>query len=130
MTSANFLRAAAFATVAAFAPALASADGASVMEIVTFQAQDGADASAVTRALAPIAAKMGQYETLVARSVAEGPDGTWTMVNYWTNRNAMNRINEEALTWPEFGALPGVANLETLQMQQLDIVTSTGLDAD
>ena len=39
----------------------------------------------------------------------------------------MNRINEEALTWPEFGALPGVANLETLQMQQLDVGTTLGL---
>ncbi len=120
----------ALALVASLLPAVASADDATVMEIVTFQAQAGADATSVTAALAPIAAKMGQYDTLVARSVAEGPEGTWTMVNYWTDRDAMNRINEEALTWPEFGALPGVANLETLQMQQLDIATSVGLDSE
>lgn len=120
----------ALALVASLLPAVASADDATVMEIVTFQAQSGANATSVTAALAPIAAKMGQYDTLVARSVAEGPDGTWTMVNYWTDRDAMNRINEEALTWPEFGALPGVANLETLQMQQLDIATSVGLDSE
>ncbi|GFE65711.1 hypothetical protein [Litoreibacter roseus] len=112
------------------APSFATAQDATVMEIVTFQAQESADAASVTAALDPIAAKMGQYDTLVARSVAEGPDGTWTMVNYWTDRDAMNRINEEALTWPEFGALPGVANLETLQMQQLDIASSVGLDGE
>ncbi|MEM9771290.1 MAG: hypothetical protein AAF889_06785 [Cyanobacteria bacterium P01_D01_bin.73] len=111
----------------AFVPVVASANEATVMEIVTFQAQDGVTDEAVTDALASIEAKMKKYGTLVARSVAEGPDGTWTMVNFWTDRNAMNRINEEALTWPEFGALPGVVNLETLQMQQLDIETTVGL---
>lgn len=124
------LRKLALASTLALVPALASAEQATVMEIVTFDAQDGATAEAVTGALAPIEAKMGQYGTLVARSVAEGPDGTWTMVNFWTDRDAMNRINEEALAWPEFGALPGVANLETLQMQQLDIAASTGLEAE
>ena len=124
------LRKLALASTLALLPAFASAQDATVMEIVTFDAQDGATAEAVTGALAPIAAKMGQYGTLVARSVAEGPDGTWTMVNFWTDRDAMNRINEEALTWPEFGALPGVANLETLQMQQFDIAASVGLEAE
>ncbi|ABD55546.1 hypothetical protein [Jannaschia sp. CCS1] len=120
------------ATVAALAltPFAAFAQEATVMEIVTFQAQEGADAAAVTAALDPISAQMGQYGTLVARSVAEGPNGAWTMVNFWTDRDAMNRINEEALTWPEFGALPGVANLETLQMQQLDIATSVNLEVN
>ena len=99
----------------------------SVMEIITFDAQPGATAEAVTAALGPSEAKMGQYGTLIARSVAEGPEGQWTMVNYWTDSEAMNRINDEALTWPEFGALPGVANLETLQMQQLDVDTTVGL---
>ncbi|MEM0900871.1 MAG: hypothetical protein AAGI92_13075 [Pseudomonadota bacterium] len=108
-------------------PFPALADGPSVMEIITFDAQPGASADAVTAALGPIEAKMGQYGTLIARSVAEGPAGQWTMVNYWTDRDAMNRINEEALTWPEFGALPGVANLETLQMQQIDVSTTIGL---
>ena len=109
------------------APSVAFADGPSVMEIITFDAQPGATADAVTAALGPIEAKMGQYGTLIARSVAEGPEGQWTMVNYWSDRDAMNRINEEALTWPEFGALPGVANLETLQMQQLDVDMTVGL---
>ena len=127
MTFKSLIQGASLAVATALTPVLASADGATVMEIVTFQAQEGADAAAVTAALAPIAAQMGKYDTLVARAVSEGPDGTWTMVNYWTDRAAMNRINEEALTWPEFGALPGVANLETLQMQQLDIATSVGL---
>ncbi|PTX55473.1 hypothetical protein C8N43_0112 [Litoreibacter ponti] len=116
--------------VLALTPALAFAESATVVEIVTFKAQAGADASAVTAALDPIAAQMSKYDTLVARSVAEGPAGTWTMVNYWTDRDAMNRINEEALTWPEFAALPGVANLETLQMQQLDIASSVGLETE
>lgn len=118
---------AALLPVAALAPSIAVADP-TVMEIITFNAQPGATADAVTAALGPIETKMGQYGTLVARSVSEGQDGQWTMVNYWTDRDAMNRINEEALTWPEFGALPGVANLETLQMQQLDINTAIGLD--
>ena len=122
------LRTLALGGLMTLAPIFAAAQEATVMEIVTFDAQDGATAEAVTGALAPIADKMGQYGTLVARSVAEGPDGTWTMVNFWTGRDAMNRINEEALTWPEFGALPGVANLETLQMQQLDISASVGLE--
>ena len=108
-------------------PTMSFAAEPTVMEIITFDAQPGATAEAVTGALGPIEAKMGQYGTLVARSVAEGPEGKWTMVNYWTDRDAMNRINEEALTWPEFGALPGVANLETLQMQQLDVGTAIGL---
>ena len=122
------LRNLALAAALALTPALAAAQEATVMEIVTFDAQEGATAEAVTRALDPIEAKMGQYGTLVARSVAEGPDGSCTMVNFWTDRDAMNRINEEALTWPEFGALPGVANLETLQMRQLDIAASVGLE--
>ena len=109
------------------APADALAESPSVMEIITFDAQPGATAEAVTAALGPIEAKMGQYGTLIARSVSEGPDGKWTMVNYWTDRDAMNRVNQEALTWPEFGALPGVANLESLQMQQLDVDTTVGL---
>ena len=124
------LRKLVLATTLALIPAFAVAEEATVMEIVTFSAQETATPDAVTAALAPIAVKMGQYGTLVARSVAEGPDGTWTMVNFWTDRDAMNRINEEALTWPEFGALPGVANLETLQMQQLDIAASVGLEAE
>ncbi len=130
MNPAKILRFVALATSTALIPAFALAQEATVMEIVTFQAQDGADAASETAALAPIAKKMGQYDTLVARAVSEGPDGTWTMVNYWTDRDAMNRINEETLTWPEFGALPGVANLETLQMQQLDIAASVGLDGE
>ncbi len=129
MTLKNTLRSVAAAALL-LTPSLALAQSAKVVEIVTFDAQSGADASAVTAALAPIAAQMGKYDTLVARSVAEGPSGTWTMVNYWTDRDAMNRINEEALTWPEFAALPGVANLETLQMQQLDIASSVGLEAE
>lgn len=127
------LRNLATAGLLALAPmtaSMAQAQDASVMEIVTFQAQSGASSDAVTDALSPIAEKMQQYGTLVARSVAEGPDGTWTMVNFWTDRAAMNRINEEAITWPEFGALPGVANLETLQMQQLDIAASVGLESE
>ena len=129
MTLKSPARAATFAALTAL-PGAVFADGATVMEIVTFQANDGASASDVTAALDPIAAQMGQYGTLVARSVAEGPDGTWTMVNFWTDRDAMNRINEEALTWPEFAALPGLANLETLQMQQLDISSSVNLGAE
>lgn len=129
MTSTSKLGAFALATAFAL-PTFASAESASVVEIVTFQAQTGVATDAVTAALDPIAAQMGKYDTLVARSVAEGPAGTWTMVNYWTDRDAMNRINEEALTWPEFAALPGVANLETLQMQQLDIASSIGLAAE
>lgn len=124
------LRSLALGGLTALAPLMAAAEPATVMEIVTFQAQDGADAAAVTAALDPIAAQMGQYGTLVARSVAEGPDGTWTMVNFWTDHDAMNRVNEEALTWPEFGALPSVANLETLQMQQLDIVSQIDLEVE
>ena len=124
------LAAAGLIALAPLTVTMAHAAEATVMEIVTFQAQDGATPEAVTGALDPIAGKMGQYGTLVARSVAEGPDGTWTMVNFWTDREAMNRINEEALTWPEFGALPGVANLETLQMQQLDIASSVNLDTE
>lgn len=125
------LQALALTGLMAFAPmATANAQEATVMEIVTFEAQDGATAETITAVLQPIEEKMGQYGTLVARSVAEGPDGTWTMVNFWTDRDAMNRINEEALTWIEFGALPGVANLETIQMQQLDIEAATGLGGE
>lgn len=120
----------AIAGLMAFAPMIVNAQEATVMEIVTFQAQDNATDEAVTAALEPIAEKMGQYGTLVGRSVAEGPDGTWTMVNFWTDRDAMNRINEEALTWPEFSAMPSVANLETLQMQQLDIEAAIGLGGE
>lgn len=120
----------AIAGLMTIAPMIVNAQEATVMEIVTFQAQKNATDKAVTAALEPIAEKMGQYGTLVGRSVAEGPDGTWTMVNFWTDRDAMNRINEEALTWPEFGALPSVANLETLQMQQLDIQAAIGLGSE
>ena len=109
------------------APFVALAEGPSVMEIIIFDAQPGATAEAITAALGPIETKMGQYGTLIARSVSEGPAGKWTMVNYWPARAAMHRVNQEALTWPEFGALPGVANLETLQMQQLDVDTTVGL---
>lgn len=121
------LRQLALSAFLALSPFASIADTATVVEIVSFEAQDGATPEAITDALAPIAEKMTQYGTLVARSVAEGPNGSWTMINYWTDREAMNRINEEALTWPEFAALPTVANLETLQMRQLDIAASIGL---
>lgn len=127
----NFTKLARTAVISAaltLTPATGFAAEATVLEIVTFEAQKGATAGAINSALAPIATKMGQYGTLVARSVAEGPKGKWTMVNYWTDRDAMNRVNEEALKWPEFGALPAVANLKTLQMQQLDISSSVNLE--
>ncbi len=130
MTIMTHFRMAALATLTSLAVSAAHAQDATVMEIVTFEAQDGATTESVQAALAPIAIQMQQYGTLVARSVAEGPAGNWTMVNFWTDRDAMNRINEEALTWPEFAALPGVANLETLQMQQLDITASVNLGAE
>lgn len=120
----------ALASLMVSAPMIANAQEPKVMEIVTFQAQPDVTDEAITTALEPIEEKMGQYGTLVGRSVAEGPDGTWTMVNFWTDRDAMNRINKEALTWPEFGALPAVANLETLQMQQLDIQAAIGLGGE
>ncbi|MEO0566326.1 MAG: hypothetical protein AAF066_01220 [Pseudomonadota bacterium] len=108
-------------------PLPAIADGPSVTEIITFHAQPGASADAVTAALGPIEAKIGQYGTLVARSVAQGPAGQWTIVNYWTERDAMNRVNDLALPWQGFGVLSAVANLETLQMQQIDVSKTIGL---
>ena len=50
------------------APAVAVAESPSVMEIITFDAQPGATAEAVTAALGPIEAKMGQYGTQIGRA--------------------------------------------------------------
>lgn len=71
------------------------------VEIVTFEQQDGANPDEVRAFFEEITNRMNQNDTLLYRTVAQGEDGMWLCVNYWTSRADMETLNGQARSWSD-----------------------------
>lgn len=81
------------------------------VEIVTFRQAEGADPDEVRAFFEAITNRMNQNDTLLYRTVAQGPDGTWLCINYWTSREDMETLNAQAQTWTEeFASMGALAD--------------------
>ncbi len=81
------------------------------IEIVTFRQAEGADPAEVRAFFEDITQRMNQNDTLLYRTVAQGADGTWLAVNYWTSREDMETLNAQAQSWTEeFNAMAELAD--------------------
>ena len=69
------------------------------VEIVLFEQQDNADPAEVRAFFEAVTHNMNQNDTLLYRTVAQGENGTWLCVNYWTSRADMEALNQQARTW-------------------------------
>lgn len=93
-----------------------------VVEIVMFEQQPDADPGEVRAFFEGITVKMNQNDSLIYRTVAEGDDGTWLCVNYWSSREAMETLNGQAQTWTdEFAAMGLLAIPESFRLTSYDI---------
>ncbi len=87
------------------------------VEFVTFRQVEGADPDDVRAFFENIAARMNQNDTLLYRTVAQGPEGTWLAVNYWTSREDMETLNAQAQSWrDEFAAMGELAELSSFSL--------------
>lgn len=71
------------------------------VEIVLFEAAEGADPAEIRAFFEAITARMNQNDTLLYRTVGQGENGTWLCVNYWTSRADMETLNAQAQSWSE-----------------------------
>ncbi len=93
-----------------------------VVETVTFEQADDADPAAVRAFFETITAKMNQNDTLLYRTVAQGPDGTWLAVNYWASREAMETLNAQAQSWSDdFAAMFELVKPDSFVLQSYDL---------
>ncbi|MEM9605459.1 MAG: hypothetical protein AAGA11_21555 [Pseudomonadota bacterium] len=87
------------------------------VEIVQFEQQPGADPAEVRAFFETITARMNQNDTLLYRSVAEGENGTWLCVNYWTSIDDMRTLNQQAQTWKDaFATMGALAKPESFRL--------------
>ena len=92
------------------------------VEIVRFQQIEGADPVEVRTYFEQITQRMNQNDTLLYRTVAQGADGTWICVNYWTDKEAMETLNAQAQSWTdEFDAISKLADLSTFELTDFAI---------
>lgn len=71
------------------------------VEIVTFEQTKGADPAEVRAFFEAITTRMNQNDTLLYRTVAQGENGTWLCVNYWTSQDEMEALNAQAQSWAD-----------------------------
>lgn len=91
------------------------------VEIVTFMQADSADPDAVRDFFETITEKMNQNDTLLYRTVAQGENGAWLCVNYWTSRPDMEALNAQAQTWSaEFAAMGDLVKADSFRLQSYD----------
>lgn|GEM_PF-907947 len=91
------------------------------VEIVLFSQADGADPSEVRTFFETITEKMNQNDTLLYRTVAQGADGTWLCVNYWTNKPDMETLNGQAQSWSaEFAAMDELVKPDSFRLTSYD----------
>jgi len=87
------------------------------VEIVTFEQTDGADSNDVRAFFEEITTRMNQNDTLLYRTVAQGEDGTWLCVNYWTSRSDMKALNAQAQSWKDaFADMGALAKLNSFRL--------------
>ncbi len=92
------------------------------VEIVRFKQVEGADPENVRKFFEAITKKMNQNGTLLYRTVAQGPDGTWLCVNYWSSREAMETLNAQAKDWTdEFAAMAELAQMSSFELTSYDL---------
>ncbi|MEM7376022.1 MAG: hypothetical protein AAF460_00820 [Pseudomonadota bacterium] len=87
------------------------------VEIVMFEQQLDADPAEVRAFFETITVRMNQNDTLLYRSVAQGKDGTWLCVNYWTSIDDMRTLNQQAQTWKDaFATMGALAKPESFRL--------------
>ena len=87
------------------------------VEIVNFTQADGADPEEVRAFFENITVRMNQNDTLLYRTVAQGEDGNWLCINYWSSRDAMKELNAQAQSWTELTSeISKVAKPETFRL--------------
>lgn len=87
------------------------------VEIVMFEQVEGADPAEVRAFFETITARMNQNDTLLYRTVAQGADGTWLCVNYWTSRDDMETLNAQAQTWTDaFSQMGALAKPDSFRL--------------
>ena len=93
-----------------------------VVEIVTFEQQPGAATADVQAFFENITVKMNQNDTLLYRTIAQGADGAWLLVNYWQTRAAMETLNAQAQGWTdEFAEMALFAKPDSFRLTSYDI---------
>ncbi len=91
------------------------------VEIVLFEQAEGADPAEVRALFEAITEKMNQNDTLLYRTVAQGEDGAWLCVNYWTSRPDMETLNAQAQTWTdEFAAMGSLVKPNSFRLTSYD----------
>lgn len=87
------------------------------VEIVMFEQADGANPAEVRAFFEAITARMNQNDTLLYRTVAQGEDGTWLCVNYWTSRDDMETLNKQAQSWTDaFSQMGALAKPDSFRL--------------
>ena len=88
-----------------------------VVETVTFTQLADADPAEVRALFENITVKMNQNDTLLYRTVAQGENGTWFIANYWSSREAMETLNQQARSWTdEFAAIGKLVDPSTFKL--------------
>ena len=91
-----------------------------VVEIVMFEQQPDADPEEVRAFFENITVKMNQNDSLLYRTVAQGQEGAWLCVNYWSSREAMEILNGQAQSWTDgFAAMGLLAIPESFKANEL-----------
>lgn len=86
-----------------------------------FEQADGADPQDVRAFFETITQKMNQNDTLLYRTVAQGENGRWLCVNYWTNRPDMETLNAQAKSWAdEFAAMGTFVKPSSFELTSYD----------
>jgi len=93
-----------------------------VVEVVMFEQREGVDPDDVRAFFEQITEQMNGNDTLLYRTVARGDDGRWLCVNYWSSREAMEMLNDEAQNWTEvFADMGELARPDSFRLSSYDI---------
>lgn len=93
-----------------------------VVEIVLFEQHENANASDVKQFFENITVKMNSNDTLLYRTVAQGENGQWLCINYWSSRDAMNTLNAQAQAWTdEFADMAKLAKPDSFQLTSYNL---------
>lgn len=93
-----------------------------IVEIVSFTQIEGTNDSDVAQAMNDFSPHMNKYGTLLFRSVSKGANGSWTMMNYWRNKDAMDAFNSDVQNMPEFGEVAKYIDFNSLDVTTLDVL--------
>ena len=89
-----------------------------VVEVVRLTQRPSADPAEVRAVFEDITPRMNQSGTLLYREVAQGEDGQWLLINFWSSRAAMEALNAKAQDWTEaFQAFAALVDPASVSLQ-------------